>query len=88
MELGLGIHGEPGCSKVAWEPVDKLVPHMLQTMGKAKDFRHLQLNKGRQVVLMVNNLGATSAMEMYIVARQAAQYITEEGMKVHNCTLN
>src|SRR6202042_3147232 len=66
IELGLGIHGEPGIRRAAMEPADLLTDRLLNAI---QTDAHLQ--KGDRVALLINNLGATPAMELAIVARRA-----------------
>mmetsp|Transcript_22186 Transcript_22186/g.64401 ORF Transcript_22186/g.64401 Transcript_22186/m.64401 type:complete len:565 (-) Transcript_22186:139-1833(-) len=77
VELGLGIHGEPGIRKAPWAPADSLVDSMLGVI-----LERARLAPGSQVALMVNNLGGTPTMELYILARRAIQRLSEEGLVV------
>ncbi|WP_169980918.1 dihydroxyacetone kinase family protein [Tautonia rosea] len=66
IEIGLGIHGEPGIRRESLKPVDELVDCLLdQILGD------LKLPTGASVALLVNNLGATPPMELILVARRA-----------------
>ncbi len=66
IELGLGIHGEPGVRRGPLEPADLLVDQMLDAITS-----DAKLAGNDRVVLLVNNLGATPPMELAIVARHA-----------------
>lgn len=77
IELGLGIHGEPGVSKGSLEPADDLVDALLDTI--ADDAR---LERGERLALLVNNLGGTPTMELAIVARGAIAWLETRGMVV------
>lgn len=66
VELGLGIHGEPGIERVPLRPADELADEMLARITKA-----LRLRPGERVAVLINNLGATTPMELGIVARRA-----------------
>ncbi|CAI7882080.1 unnamed protein product, partial [Closterium sp. NIES-54] len=82
MELGLGIHGEPGAAVVDMQPVDVVVSHMLKTINNP-DTGYMPLKLGSRVALMVNSLGATPAMEVMIAAGKAvAQLQVEHGLAV------
>uniref|UniRef100_A0A672JYY9 Triokinase/FMN cyclase n=1 Tax=Sinocyclocheilus grahami TaxID=75366 RepID=A0A672JYY9_SINGR len=81
MELGLGIHGEPGIkrSKVASaDEVVKTISHMTDSSNKS----HLSLKSGDKVVLCVNNLGALSCLEIAVVSKAAVHCLEERGMLV------
>jgi len=74
IELGLGIHGEPGVRRMPIEPADVLVDHLMKPILAEID--------GDRVVLMVNNLGATPVMEQAIVARHAIEILERSGKTV------
>ncbi|XP_056607651.1 triokinase/FMN cyclase isoform X2 [Triplophysa dalaica] len=75
MELGLGMHGEPGIwrSKVASanEVVKTMISHMTDSYNKS----HLPLKSGDSVVLSVNNLGALSCLEIAVVTKAAVHFL-------------
>jgi len=77
MELGLGIHGEPGVKKTALEPVDATVATLLEAIVSDGG-----LSKGSRVALLVNGLGATPPMELSIVARAALADLARRGIVV------
>ncbi|MGE0221736.1 MAG: dihydroxyacetone kinase family protein [Acetobacteraceae bacterium] len=66
MELGLGIHGEPGVSRTALASADAIVTRMLETIRDDLDLR-----AGEHVALLVNGLGGTPPMELGIIGRHA-----------------
>ncbi|KAK9915864.1 hypothetical protein WJX75_005396 [Coccomyxa subellipsoidea] len=68
MELGLGIHGEPGASKGPLLPVNKIVSQMLERIT-SKETGYLSVRPGNRVALLVNSLGSSTPMELSIVAR-------------------
>jgi len=77
MELGLGIHGEPGVTRTHLQPADQLAETLLTEILK-----HGKFGQEKRVVLMINNLGATTEMELAIVARHAAPYLESKGFAV------
>lgn len=77
IELGLGIHGEPGVRRGPLLPADALVDQLL-----APILRDLAPARGERVVLMVNNLGGTPFMELAVVARRALAFLAAEGLVV------
>ena len=77
MELGLGIHGEPGVKRMELQPADPLTETLLSEILK-----HGSFGDEKRVAVMVNNLGATSEMELAIVARCAARYLARKGFTV------
>ncbi|NP_001148575.2 3,4-dihydroxy-2-butanone kinase [Zea mays] len=70
MELGLGIHGEPGVAVVELQPVDVVVEHVLKQI-LSQETQYLPVTRGCNAVLLVNGLGATPIMELMIAARKA-----------------
>jgi dihydroxyacetone kinase len=77
MELGLGIHGEPGVTKTNLQPADEVVETLLTRILK-----HGEFGEERRVAVMVNNLGATTEMELAIVARHVKPFLERKGFTV------
>ncbi len=77
VELGLGIHGEPGVRRTSLKPADELVDELLENVRSG-----LRLHTGERVALLINNLGATTAMELAIVARRTLSKIRSSGVIV------
>ncbi|OXB71175.1 UNVERIFIED_CONTAM: hypothetical protein H355_011174 [Colinus virginianus] len=77
MELGLGIHGEAGVRRMKVMPVDEAVETMLAHMTDPSNASHLPLSPGASVVLVVNNLGGLSCLELSIVAGVAVRALGE-----------
>ena len=67
LEVGLGIHGEPGLRRTKVEPVDNLVEEMTDYILKDLDYA------GSDVAVLVNGLGATPYEELYIMYRKLSQ---------------
>ena len=78
MEIGMGIHGEPGMRREALRPADaitdEIMDAILAEMGAAK---------GDRVAVLVNSLGSTPLMELYILNRRVSQRLKEAGLVVH-----
>ncbi|XP_072992058.1 putative 3,4-dihydroxy-2-butanone kinase isoform X2 [Typha latifolia] len=72
MELGLGIHGEPGAAVIDLQPVDVVVSHVLEQI-LSPETEYVPITRGSRVVLMINGLGATPMMELMIAARKAVR---------------
>jgi dihydroxyacetone kinase len=75
IELGLGIHGEPGVERVAMRPVDELAQIMIDTIVE-----ELRLARGEEVAVLVNGLGATPPIELHILARAALVKLRDRGI--------
>lgn len=77
MEIGIGIHGEPGTHREELKSADEITLHLVN-----KILEDMHLTVGDEVAVMINGLGATPLMELYIVNRKVKQILTEQGIKV------
>lgn len=77
MELGLGIHGEPGVSRERMRPADDVAAEMIDRIVGDRE-----LSAGDRVVLLVGDCGGTSAMEINIMARAAHRRLSDSGIIV------
>jgi dihydroxyacetone kinase len=82
IELGLGIHGEPGVRRGPLEPADTLVEHLLGAV-----LADLPRGHSGRVVLIINNLGGTPTMELAVVARRSIATLEDRGMQVERVYL-
>nr|XP_046236999.1 triokinase/FMN cyclase [Scatophagus argus] len=82
MELGLGIHGEPGIKRSKVASADEVVRTMIDHMTNPESQSHLPLKPGDNVVVCVNNLGALSCLEMAVVTRVAIICLESRGVVV------
>lgn len=78
MEIGIGIHGEPGVHRGQLESADKVAERLF---GAAAE--DLELTSGEEVAVLVNGLGATPLEELYILYRRTDQMLRDMGVKVH-----
>jgi dihydroxyacetone kinase len=67
MEIGLGIHGEPGVKRVKARGIDSVIDEIMESILADLDY------KGRDVALLVNGLGGSPAEELYVVYRRVKQ---------------
>ena len=77
MEIGMGIHGEPGINRSRLEPVDIVVKKMMD-----KILEDMPLSRGSEVSVLMNSLGATPKDELYIAYRQVDKILKSLGVKV------
>ena len=77
MELGLGIHGEPGVTRTHLQPADKLADTLLTEILRERHFGNRQ-----RVAVMINNLGATTEMELAIIARHVVAFLEGQNLAV------
>ena len=78
IEIGMGAHGEAGIARQKMKPADAVADELME-----KILTDLPFRKGDEVALLINNLGATTMMEMLIVNRRIRQILEREGIKVH-----
>lgn len=77
IEIGIGIHGEPGRHRIAMEDADGITQRLLDPITA-----DLQLTSGDRTIVMVNGMGGTPASELYIVFRRVAQLLEGLGVTI------
>ncbi|OGO64452.1 MAG: dihydroxyacetone kinase subunit DhaK [Chloroflexi bacterium RBG_19FT_COMBO_55_16] len=77
MEIGIGIHGEPGRRRMDLKPADEIVQMLIEPV-----ISDLPYKSGDEVLLFVNSMGGTPLIELYIAYRQAHQMAIKHGLKV------
>ena len=77
IELGIGIHGEPGYRRGTMESADTLIAELYE---RVRD--DLALTSGERVVALVNGMGGTPASELYICFRALAALLAKDGIDI------
>ncbi|MFU0832661.1 MAG: Dihydroxyacetone kinase DhaK subunit [Oscillospiraceae bacterium] len=77
MEIGIGIHGEPGIRREPIQSADKIADILI---GKILD--DMPLKAGDETAILVNGLGSTPLMELFIINRRVSKVLAEKGIKV------
>ena len=77
MEVGIGIHGEPGRRRVKIASADEITEMLMEPI-----LSDLPFKKGDDVLLFVNGMGGTPLIELYIIYRKAAQVAQQYGLNV------
>ncbi len=77
MEIGVGIHGEPGRRRVKLSSADTIADEMVGAIVK-----DLALSAGAEALLFVNGFGGTPAMELYLVVGSALRVLKGKGVSV------
>jgi phosphoenolpyruvate---glycerone phosphotransferase subunit DhaK len=77
MEMGVGIHGEPGRSREKLADANAIVDELLEAVVS-----DLPYQSGDDVALMINGLGGTPISELYILYARAAQQLADRGINV------
>ena len=83
MEVGVGIHGEPGRERRKLTTSDEITDELLDAV-----VTDLPFNSGDRVALMVNGLGGTPVSELYIIYRRAHRQLAEKGITVGRSYVN
>lgn len=78
MEIGMGIHGEPGVERGPAGGADAVADKLLGPIVE-----ELHLTEGRRVAVLVNGLGSTSLLELYILHRRVAEVFVARGVEIH-----
>ena len=77
MEVGIGIHGEPGTHREPLKKADEIVDLLLEKILADLDY------SGKEVAVMINGSGATPLMELFIVNNRVSDVLAEKGIKVY-----
>ena len=77
MEVGIGIHGEPGTHREALKTSDEIVDMLMDKILADLDY------SGSEVAVMINGAGATPLMELFIVNNRVFDILAEKGIKVY-----
>lgn len=78
MEIGMGIHGEPGTHREEIKTADEITEHLL-----GKILEDMPVAEGERVAVMINGLASTPYMELYIVNKRVSEILSEKGINVH-----
>jgi dihydroxyacetone kinase-like protein len=77
MEVGIGIHGEPGIHRGPLETADAVTDRLLEPI-----VADLELSRGERVAVLVNGLGATPLEELYVIYRRVHARLAELGVEI------
>lgn len=78
MELGMGIHGEPGVERTSMKTSKELAQILFEKLSA-----DLSLASGDEVAILVNSLGATSKEELYILYKDVHEQFQDAGIQIH-----
>jgi dihydroxyacetone kinase-like protein len=78
MEIGMGIHGEPGVKRGKLEAADRITETLMERI-----LNDLPFKSGDSVSILVNSLGATPKEELFIIFRRAYQILMDCGINVY-----
>ena len=77
MEMGIGIHGEPGRTRVKLASANAIVDELLEAVAS-----DLPYKAGDEVALMINGMGGTPISELYLLYGYAHEQVEKRGMKI------
>jgi dihydroxyacetone kinase-like protein len=77
-EMGLGIHGEPGTHREKMKSAKEIVNDLL-----AKILEDIKIEAGEDVAIMVNGLGGTPLMELYVMNNDVHVLLEEKGLNIY-----
>ena len=75
IELGIGIHGEPGTERTDMMSADEITDHLTE-----KVLADLDLNEGQEIITLVNGMGGTPQSELFIVNRRLQEIVSDHGL--------
>jgi dihydroxyacetone kinase-like protein len=78
MEIGMGIHGEPGMKRETLQPADRITERVVEAL-----LADMPLGARDRVAVMVNSLGATPAEELYIIYSKVHELLTGRGVTIY-----
>ncbi|XDA99214.1 dihydroxyacetone kinase subunit DhaL [Sulfitobacter sp. LCG007] len=79
MEIGMGIHGEPGIERIPAEGANAVADRLLGPI-----LEELAPRDGDRVAVLVNGLGATTLLELYLLHRRVAETLADKGVAIHH----
>jgi len=77
IEMGVGIHGEPGRKREPMREADAIVNDMVNAI-----MADLNPAKGSEILLLINGLGATPLMELYLIYHAAEKRLKDHGLNI------
>src|SRR6201989_436219 len=77
MEIGIGIHGEPGRTRTKLQSADEITETLLRPIMEDLPFK-----AGNEVLLFVNSMGGTPLLELFVVSGKAREILNKAGIKV------
>lgn len=77
IEIGIGIHGEPGRERIKMKSAHEIVEMM--TVAVVED---LPYNRGDEVLAFVNSMGGTPLIELYVLFNEVNKFLEGKGVKI------
>ncbi|NEY19317.1 dihydroxyacetone kinase subunit DhaK [Bacillus ginsengihumi] len=83
IEVGMGIHGEPGVERTKLKPADELTDNLMEILLEEGN-----IVAGDEVSVLVNGLGSTTLMELLIVNRRVEHILEQRGIRAYDMDVN
>ena len=77
VEIGMGIHGEPGTHRETIRSADEIASHLLD-----KIMSDMPMAPDQKIAVMINGLGGTPLMELYIISRKVNEILASKGLNI------
>lgn len=78
VEIGMGIHGEPGTHREKISSSDNIASHLVD-----KILADMPVNEGEEVAIIINGLSGTPLMELFIVNKKVHEILNSKNIKIH-----
>lgn len=82
LEIGMGLHGEPGIERTHMMTADKIVDRMYAEIKK-----EMQLSSGEQIAVLVNGLGSTPMLELNLVYLNLYKHLKQDGLQIYDAEI-
>ncbi len=82
IEMGVGIHGEPGRRRARMQEADAIVKDCVAAILADWQQKKLSLPDKHETLLLINGFGATPLMELYLLYHSAAKQLQQQGIRI------
>ncbi|RPF49150.1 dihydroxyacetone kinase DhaK subunit [Hydrogenoanaerobacterium saccharovorans] len=77
MEIGIGIHGEPGTHREPLKKANEIAEHLLEKILADIDY------SGKEVAVLINGSGGTPLMELFVINNHVHDVLTKKGIRIY-----
>jgi dihydroxyacetone kinase-like protein len=82
IEIGVGIHGEPGRRREAMRKADEIIGDCVEAILTDLKTRNVQINHKHEALLLINGFGATPLMELYLIYNTTANLLNLHNIEI------
>ncbi|MHB8065821.1 MAG: dihydroxyacetone kinase subunit DhaK, partial [Ruminiclostridium sp.] len=83
IEFGMGVHGEPGVKRTKMMKADELTETMMDSL-----LNDISLKTNDEVCVLINGLGSTTLMELFIINRKVTEILSKKGINIYDIDIN